>query len=327
MDEMANQNTNRFCTIHNSKSHNTLECKSTPNSNKSSNPNVKNRNIKHCTFHNSSTHSNEECKAQKSNTNYNKKKFEPNNTINYLLKEDSDTRLFTLAGNAFNVDFKMLVDSGSTDTLISRSLFEKLNLPLEKIPEWKAETANSKIINSSEGTCFDFYIEGNTTVKYNCRAKIVKGLNTNFIIGADFLTQNQALLDYKNRTISLSNYTYQNSSEITELSSKVNTTLKLKNDLEKVVHTFKRNNPQLETIPNVSHRIPLSNNNPIKLKPYRIPYALYEKTNEELSRLLKLKVIQPSTSLYASPAYPLLKNNGKIRLVNDYKALNAITVP
>ena len=45
----------------------------------------------------------------------------------------------------------------------------------------------------------------------------------------------------------------------------------------------------------------------------------------ELDKLVDNGIIRPSNSCYAPPAYPILKRNGEIRLVVDYRRINAIT--
>lgn len=57
-----------------------------------------------------------------------------------------------------------------------------------------------------------------------------------------------------------------------------------------------------------------------------MPQTLQAPLNDELKRLLRLKIIRQSTSAFASPAFPLLKKNGNVRLVVDYRQLNSLTI-
>ncbi|XP_022829117.1 uncharacterized protein K02A2.6-like isoform X2 [Spodoptera litura] len=58
---------------------------------------------------------------------------------------------------------------------------------------------------------------------------------------------------------------------------------------------------------------------PIFFKARPVPYALKEKIDKELDRLLSLGILQPvEHSEYASPVVPVLKKNGSIRLCADY---------
>ncbi|KAG0442502.1 Retrovirus-related Pol polyprotein from transposon gypsy [Dictyocoela muelleri] len=47
----------------------------------------------------------------------------------------------------------------------------------------------------------------------------------------------------------------------------------------------------------------------------------------EINNLVSLNIIRASKSPYSSPAFPIIKRNGKIRLVIDYRKLNKITIP
>lgn len=77
----------------------------------------------------------------------------------------------------------------------------------------------------------------------------------------------------------------------------------------------------------VYHKINVTNTQPINIKPYPIPHALREETRKENAKLLRLQIIKESKSPYCSPAFPIHKKNGKIRLVIDYRKLNLVTVP
>jgi hypothetical protein len=46
---------------------------------------------------------------------------------------------------------------------------------------------------------------------------------------------------------------------------------------------------------------------------------------EETTRLRSLDAIDQSKSLYAALAIPILKKNGQLRLVIDYRGINKVT--
>ena len=58
-----------------------------------------------------------------------------------------------------------------------------------------------------------------------------------------------------------------------------------------------------------------------------VPYALREKVDEELDRLLDKGIIEPvKTSVWAAPVVPVLKRDGKVRICGDFKlTVNAAT--
>ncbi|KAI3655882.1 hypothetical protein MP638_003994 [Amoeboaphelidium occidentale] len=73
-------------------------------------------------------------------------------------------------------------------------------------------------------------------------------------------------------------------------------------------------------------KINLKPNSPsVNLKPYSISSAHYTKIGNLLKTLQENQIIRPSLSPFSSPAFPILKKNGTIRLVVDYRKLNSIT--
>ena len=57
-----------------------------------------------------------------------------------------------------------------------------------------------------------------------------------------------------------------------------------------------------------------------------MPLKLREKVEDEIKRLINLNIIRPSKSTTVSRAFPVLKKDGGIRLVVDYRALNNHTM-
>ena len=75
----------------------------------------------------------------------------------------------------------------------------------------------------------------------------------------------------------------------------------------------------------ISHKLKTSTESPNRLRAYRTPHSLRPKVKAEIDNMLKLGIIEPSTSAWASPIVVVAKPNGDIRLCTDYRALNKIT--
>ncbi|GBM06189.1 Transposon Ty3-I Gag-Pol polyprotein, partial [Araneus ventricosus] len=75
----------------------------------------------------------------------------------------------------------------------------------------------------------------------------------------------------------------------------------------------------------VKHRIETSDNAPIKQRPYRTSATERRAIENEVQRMLKEDVIQPSDSPWSSPVVLVRKKNGEWRFCVDYRKLNKIT--
>ena len=76
----------------------------------------------------------------------------------------------------------------------------------------------------------------------------------------------------------------------------------------------------------MEHSIQLTTDVPVKSKPYGLPYRVRETLKEDINDMLKMGVIRPSTSPYASPTVIVKKPDGSNRICIDYRKLNRITV-
>ena len=93
--------------------------------------------------------------------------------------------------------------------------------------------------------------------------------------------------------------------------------------LDKFSHLF-------SDIPNltnaISHEIKLVDNDPVKIKPYPLPFTSLEIVKDEVNSMLELDVIEPSDSPYCSPIVLVKKKDGSIRFCIDFRVLNTKTI-
>ncbi|KAG0442327.1 hypothetical protein DMUE_0359 [Dictyocoela muelleri] len=87
-----------------------------------------------------------------------------------------------------------------------------------------------------------------------------------------------------------------------------------------LIYDFKNKNCLLGKIPDCYFRIALKDPKIIKKMLYPIPYKYFY----DVKNLLDQGIISHSKSDYPSPAFPIIKRNGDIRLVLDYLVLNKI---
>lgn len=73
------------------------------------------------------------------------------------------------------------------------------------------------------------------------------------------------------------------------------------------------------------HDIELKTLEPVYVKQFKIPEAHRQEVEKHVAEWLKLGVVQPARSKFNSPLFAVAKKNGGIRLVQDFRALNAQT--
>ena len=75
----------------------------------------------------------------------------------------------------------------------------------------------------------------------------------------------------------------------------------------------------------VKHTIDTGDSRPIRLPPRRLPISKQQCEEEEVHKMLKRGVIEPSSSPWASPVVLVTKKDGSTRFCVDYRKLNDVT--
>lgn len=162
-------------------------------------------------------------------------------------------------------------------------------------------------------------------------------MTTNVILGVDFLIQNKAVINFNDNTIFLDSKEYELSParDYTDFDSifdektgimKIETDKAMKT-VEMAIEDYKKNNPEIGTIKKFTHKIHYNSAEIVSVKPYKVPIHIKEATKKEIHKLLKMNIIQKSESPFNSPALPIYKRNGTVRLEIDYRKINANTTP
>ena len=115
------------------------------------------------------------------------------------------------------------------------------------------------------------------------------------------------------------------SSLLEEVSHCVSLSPEQKGQLQSLLGKFPE---ELRSVPGrthlVEHEIHVGEASPIHQKPYRVPYSRRELVKEELDKMLEARIIQPSTSPWASPIVLVPKKGGGVRFCVDYRRLNKV---
>ena len=80
------------------------------------------------------------------------------------------------------------------------------------------------------------------------------------------------------------------------------------------------------TIDLLQHHIKLTSDEPVRSKPYPVPYSMRESLRKDIAHMIKMRVIRESSSPYASPVVVVKKKNNTNRVRVDYQKLNKLTV-
>jgi len=100
-----------------------------------------------------------------------------------------------------------------------------------------------------------------------------------------------------------------------------------KTELMSIVTSFQdvfSDKPGITTL--VEHHIDLNSDEPIRCKPYPLPYSMLDVVDKEIDAMFELDIIEPSESSYAAPIVLVRKKDGSNRFCADYRLLNRITI-
>ena len=80
------------------------------------------------------------------------------------------------------------------------------------------------------------------------------------------------------------------------------------------------------TTSSAQHDIKLISDQPVRSRPYPVPYSLRESLKKDITDMTKMGVIRESSSPYASPVVVVKKKDNTNRVCMDYRRLNNLTV-
>jgi hypothetical protein len=98
--------------------------------------------------------------------------------------------------------------------------------------------------------------------------------------------------------------------------------------VRELVEEFSEIFSDVPRVTNLGERsIRLTSLDPVRSKPYPLPYASHEALDKELDSMLACNIIEPSTAPYASPVVVVhRRKSNSVRICIDCRKLNAISV-
>lgn len=213
-----------------------------------------------------------------------------------------------------------LLDTGASCTVIglnSDSLVNKFNLK---------KFSMSSQIQTADGSNHHVSSFVNLPILFNDISKVlpvllVPSLSKPLILGMDFFKLFGLGINFKNNDICAINM---------ETPETFNTQLDEVNSarIDEIKKKFIVSGDGFLSCTNVmQYNIDTGNSKPIKQKHYYVSPYMQEIINKELDRMIKLGVVEPSSSPWANPIVCVQKKNGKTRLCLDSRRLNECTVP
>ena len=180
---------------------------------------------------------------------------------------------------------------------------------------------------------------------------VLDTLSTTVILGCDFLTKHNLIMDFSQQAVRHSNNPlFKLDMPLVRMSSC--NALALDDELPQALPTTVKNSsvipiemledvhPDLAHLINdhkqlfsthlgktttMEHVIDTGEAAPIKVPPRPIPFHYAERAHNQLQEMAKNGIIQPSNSPWCAPAVYVPKENGEIRICVDYVQLNRVT--
>jgi hypothetical protein len=239
------------------------------------------------------------------------------------------TSIFSIRG--FSVE--VLFDSGATHSFINEKVVSKLGLKschmnrpfLITTPGGRVTTGNLVMRVPLE--------LGSKVVPTNLMALSLEGIDV--ILGMDWLTQHQVILDIATRMVEIHYPTSGHTTLYLPKAEGINpcsydvVTIQLENILVvgEYPDVFPDDLPGMPPDRDVEFVIELQpGTTPISKRPYRMPPKELTELKNQLQELLDKGYIRPSSSPWGNPALFVKKKDGSLRMCVDYRPLNAVTI-
>jgi hypothetical protein len=235
--------------------------------------------------------------------------------------------------SVYNQPALILFDSGASHSFISQKFSAKCQLPFYL-------TRGSFMIAMPGGKVASNQL--NQSVPIRLRSHIVKttllilGLeNVDIILGANWMTRQQVVLDVASRIVEIESPTYGSftlslpSQDSTRSCAFAMIELPLKKIpvVYEYADVFPDELPGMPLDRDIEFAIELQPRTPpISKRPYRMPPTELAELKKQLQELLDKGFIRPSTSPWGRPALFVKKKDESLRLCIDYHTLNAMTI-
>jgi hypothetical protein len=235
--------------------------------------------------------------------------------------------------SVYNQPAIILFDSGASHSFISQKFSAKCQLPFYLTRgSFMNATPGGKVASNQLNQSVPIRL-GSHIVKTTL---LILGLeNVDIILGANWMTRHQVVLDVASRIVEIKSPTggsftiFLPSQDSTRSCAFAMIELPLKKIpvVYEYVDVFPDGLPGMPPDWDIEFAIELQpGTTPISKRPYRMPPAELEELKKKLQELLDKGFIRPSTSPWGCPALFVKKKDESLKLCIDYRPLNAVTI-
>lgn len=278
-----------------------------------------------CAFCKKSGHVTERCFAKLKSESRNK------NNVNFCRKQQTTSGRDVIVAVIQGVPVDVLIDSGSTISLISAHLLRHFNCA--RRPTFRI----LKGLGSQEIECTSYVtllIEfDGLSLDVDLYIVDTEYMNTPIIVGTDILNRKGvSYIRTCDKQILTSDFNVNR-----VITSQSNAVISVKtplvgNELQRlmtIIEEFSKfliSGTATTTVNTGSMNIRLNSDIPVNYRPYRLSYAETLRVRDIIADLLKTGIIRESESEYASPILLVKKKDGSDRMCVDFRKLNSVTI-
>ena len=248
-----------------------------------------------------------------------------------------------------------LIDTGSEISAIDEEFFERLLAENPRLPVFPMKKCY--IVGATKGKSRPITKQAMVDITIGTRevevvCLVVKNLIREVILGADWLTEVGAVIDFdsmkvrlfarKKDQISKSFPLINVETNVEKRVGSIATRGEIEDTISGLTHLSAEEQSSLSSLlvkhqevfsekPGLAkgfvHRIRLSEEKPFALKSYPIPHVYESQVDLQIEDMLKNGIIRKAPSPYVNPIVIVKKADGRVRLCIDARKLNSLTIP